>query len=410
MTALKKTQIAISVALLTTTTVHAEERGYITESGINILPLLEVAFSYDDNLGRYSNALDAESSSIITAAPGVEIKSDRGGNSYSATYIIENGYYTNSNDDNYLDHYFATNNFVRVNNRHGLGLNYTFSNQHESRGTGVSAGDDISSAIKEPVKYDRHDANTTYVYGSDNAKGRVELTLDFESLTYKNYRELTNIGGANVSARFKDYAQYGADLAFYYQYLPATQLLVQVDHNRRKYDWNNPNTLQSQDYIDSYYYLGATWDMTGKTTGKVRLGKQHKSYSDSNKDSFGGFSWDLELEWKPVKHSTVELSASQRTQDSDQSFVDIKTHLLNVAWKHYWQEQIYSYVRSEFIRDEYSGDSQTDRILDSRFSLGYELTDTVELAASWNLVDKNSTREANTYDQNVFSISANLLF
>ncbi len=410
MTALKKTQLAISIALLTATSAHAEDRGYITDSGISILPLLEVALSYDDNIGRYSNGLDAETSSIVTAAPGVVIKSDRGGNSYAAAYILENGYYASSHNDNYLDHYFTTNNFVRLNSRHGVGLNYAFSNQHESRGTGISAGDDIAAAITDPVKYNRHDANTTYVYGSENAKGRVELALDFESLTYKNYRELSNIGGSNVSAKFKDYLQYGADLAFYYQYLPATQLLVQVDHNRRKYDWNNPNTDQSQDYIDSYYYLGATWDMTGKTTGKIRVGKQNKSYSDSNKDSFNGFSWDLDLEWKPVKHSTVELAASQKTQDSDQSFVDIKTHLLNVNWKHYWQEQLFTHIGAEFTRDEYSGDSQTDRIFDSKFALGYEIDESVELTASWNLVDKNSTRATNTYDKNVFSLSANLLF
>lgn len=386
-----------------------QSTGYITESGLEVLPIFETGYSYDDNIGRYSSNLSADSSSLYVLKPGVVLKSERNGNQYQFGYQLDSGHYTSSSNDNYTDHAFTTNNFIRFNTRHGLGLDYAFVKEHENRGSGVASGDAIASAISGPVKFQTHDARAVYVFGSEGAKGRIEAAIDYRNLAYTNFRDDISIGGNIVNTTYKDYSQTGVDIAFYYQVLPATQLLIQADINDRTFDLNDTSG-NSQDYIDSYYYLGARWDISGKTTGKIRLGLQDKNYESSARDDFSGFSWDLDLEWKPLSHSTVNISGGQKTTDADQSFTDVEQTSLSLSWKHYWASNIYSNLSYALDNKDYSGSSRKDELTDSILNIGYELYESVELVAGWTHSKNSSPLTNYAYDQNIWSLNANVVF
>ncbi|MEF1186219.1 outer membrane beta-barrel protein, partial [Vibrio sinaloensis] len=180
--------------------------------------------------------------------------------------------------------------------------------------------------------------------------------------------------------------------------------------NNRDYKYDGTDTTTSQDSVDRFLLTGATWDITGKTKGKLRLGFQNKSYSEADKVDFNGFSWDLELEWKPLSYSTVLVSAAQRAKDPEQgsNYVDEKSFDSN--WKHYWRSNLFTNLSFLYIKDDYSESTRTDDLYRLGLGLGYELREDIEIGAGWRLESNDSSIDQNKYNQNVYYVSANLIF
>ncbi|MCP3697566.1 MAG: outer membrane beta-barrel protein [Aliivibrio sp.] len=387
-----------------------ESNGYTTSSGLKVIPLLDVKLEHNDNIGSYSSAENPDSSGMLEVKPGLVLESDRNGNQYQIAYQLVSGNYFDSDTDDYLDHMFTTNNFIKINQRAGIGLNYSYLSLHEDRGTGILAGDNLSTIATKPVKYVIHNVNLTHIYGSQNAQGRIESNVRYEQKTYKNYRNLTDPSFEALSTKYKDYDEFGGAVAFYYNIRPATDLLFEVDLANRHYKLKDPISSQSQDNLNTYYWVGAKWDITGKTLGKVRLGLQNKRYKNAESDDFNGFSWDLDLTWSPLNYSTVTLSASQRADDPDQGTSYITKTSFDAAWKHYWLTHFYSNISLGHINDNYSESSREDKLLETTIALGYELRDYVEISAGWRHENNDSSIATNNYKQNVWYLETNFIF
>ncbi|OAJ95262.1 outer membrane beta-barrel protein [Vibrio bivalvicida] len=410
---MKLNKSTIALSLLTSCACYAahanEERGYVTESGIRITPLFESSLEHNDNIGRFSSSQKPESSGVLVLEPGIAFESDRGGNEHLVAYQISSGTYFDSSDDNFLDHKFITNNFIRLNSKHGVSLNYNLLLLHEERGTGLSAGDSLSTVVTDPVEYLINDINSTYVYGSEGAKGRLELSLGYLDRSYKNYRDISNPNLAQLSTKYKDFDEVSGGSAFYYRVMPATQALFEIELVKRNYDLADPATTRSQDSLDQFYMIGSKWDMSGKTTGKLRLGLQNKDYEDSQKDQFTGFSWDVDLTWNPLEHSQVTLLGGQRVRDPEQGRNYVKDKFLTSGWKHHWKSNFYSDIELLLRNSDYSSSNRDDDFYSNRLALGYTLNDITDLVLGWKYERVNSTINENSYKQNVWYLSVNLV-
>ncbi|MCG9580610.1 outer membrane beta-barrel protein [Vibrio tubiashii] len=387
----------------------SEERGYVTDSGIRVTPLFESSLEHNDNIGRFSSNQSSESSGILVLEPGIALESDRGGNEHLVAYQISSGTYFDSSDDNFLDHRFVTNNFIRLNAKHGVSFNYNLLFLHEERGTGLSAGDTLATIVTDPVEYVINDVNSTYVYGSEGAQGRLELSLGYLDRSYKNYREISDPNLSQLSTKYKDFDEVSGGGAFYYRAMPATQALFEIELVQRSYDLLDPSTNRSQDSLDHFYMVGSKWDISGKTTGKLRLGLQNKDYEDSQKDQFTGFSWDVDLQWNPLEHSEVTLLGGQRARDPDQGSNYVKDLFLSSGWKHYWRSNIYSDVELTLRNSDYSSSNRDDDFYSNRLALGYTFNDITDLVLGWEYERVNSTINENSYKQNIWFMSVNLV-
>ncbi|MDD1792962.1 outer membrane beta-barrel protein [Enterovibrio sp. ZSDZ42] len=406
----KKTLITVALLSYSSLAIANEDNGFSTESGIKVTPLFNAYLEHNDNVGRYSSSESPESSNALIVSPGIMFESDRNGNEYQIAYLLASGTYFDSDEDDFLDHTLTTNNFIQVSQRSGFGINYTYEKSHEARGTGILAGDELTTIATEPVRYALHNANVTHVYGAEDSTGRIESNLRYENKVYENYRDLTAPGFVALSTRFKDYDEVAGSLAFYYKVFPATDLLVEVDLADRQYKLGDPNNGQSQNNLDAYYLVGAKWDITGKTTGKLRLGIQDKNYEDETREDFNGFSWDLDLTWEPLTYSMISISAAQSAIDPDQGNNFINQTSFGASWKHFWLTNVYSDLALNSVDDDYSQSTREDDLIAASFNLGYEFREDTEIRVGWRYEDNDSSIETNRYSQNVWYLGTNLIF
>lgn len=396
----------VSLSTLAAPNVFAlDSEPYRTESGIEITPYFATSYGYDDNITQVSESAQKTSSSLIEITPAISMKAERGENTFAASYALTSGIYTQSSQDNYLDHRFRSDNFLRFNSRNGLALNYSYMYLHEQRGSGISEGDNASNAIDEPLNYDSHDVNSTYVYGSENAKGRLEGSLGYGNRIYKNFRYFEP--APTQSTRFNDYDEKRYAAIFYYQAMPNTELITDISKYDRRYK-HSPLSGSSQDSDTLFYYLGAKWDISGKTNGTIKLGLQDKKFIDTNTKGFKGFSWSAELEWTPKEYSTVTAITSQAAKDPDQDGDYIEEQLFQLGWKHYWSPKVYSHINLAYRDESYVGVNRDEETQFGSLSVGYEVRRWFEFSMNWKNTDKESSFSDYGYKQNYWGINANV--
>lgn len=384
--------------------------GVITESGIILLPTIETKVEHVDNVGRLSTSEQPESSTVSIIKPGITLLSERNGNRYELAYQLSSGSFFESKKDNFLDHHLTSFNRVKINRRNVFQLDYSYTSGHEERGTGLLAGDDFSIAANEPVKFALHDIELFHAFGSKGAKGNIESWLDYKNKKHLNYRNLSRKDSVPYGTRYKDFSQIGGGLAFYYRVSQDTQLLAQVNLFDKKYKLDDPENGQSQDSLNVFYYLGAKWDITGKTSGSLHFGLQSKKFDSSSRNDFTGISWNADLDWRPVEYSIISLTGGMGVNDSSQGNTYVERMKLSTQWQHFWVSNLYSQVRVETTLDEYSESDRQDELKKLNLSIGYRETKDADISVGWRYESNDSTLEDNTYYQNVWYVSARLDF
>jgi len=390
---------------------HANDSGgYTTESGLLITPLLETGATYNSNVGKLSSSNSLTSSMLLEFNPGIALEAERGDSQYALSYQIGAGAYTDSQEDNYLDHQLISQNFFRFGVRHGLAIDYAFRHQHEERGTGVLAGDTLSKIASGPAVYQHHNLHLTYVYGSKGGKGRIETSLLAADKRFTNYRDITDQKFANYSTRYKDYQELGGGVSFLYNLSDSTRSLVEVNHIARNYNLDEPVTNHSQDNQSTFYYVGGSWEISGKTHGNLRIGLQNKRYDDPTKDNFNGLSWKADATWSPVEHSDFIITGSQAAVDPDQGRSYMRSTRFDLQWKHQWNNDFYTLSEYQYSNDDYSSSTRNDHVNTISLSFAHQIEKNLEFKAQWQLENKNSTISEKSYKQHLYSLLLNLTF
>lgn len=364
---------------------------YVTESGIAIVPMVTLGYKHDDNITLSQS--DEESSGIVVLEPGVTVVTERGLSRYSAYYQLKVGEYLDSSIDDYLDHVAGVSAKLDLAVRHRVNLDYRFAYQHEGRGSGISEG--IGGALSELLYVRSNDVDAVYSFGSQGAQGRLDFALAWKNKQYTKLEELT---------RFRNWQELGYGVTFFYRVSSATELLFEIKRKEREYDVLASSGL-SRDNDDTFYYLGAQWDVTGKTTGHARIGYEDKRYDSDERENFDGISWQIGLDYVPVAHAKISLETSRAAKDPDQNGDYVDEALYRVTWEHYWLDRFSSRLGYAYRDESYTGVERDDTTDQFSVSVAYDFRRWLELRAGWELADKSSTRSGIGYQQNVFFLT-----
>ncbi len=393
----KMSSVCFSLAALTSASVMAEvtPNPYVTESGIEVLPFVNVELKHDDNVANVGRNEKSSWANVID--PGVMVKMNPGNNEYILLYRLSQGNYFSSHNDDYTDHLLRLSGNWEFNERNRAGLLYNFNATHEERGTGISDG--AGNALDEVIRYKTNYANAHYGFGGMDATGRLQFNLGYFDKSYSNFRGIT---------QFRDFDEMRYGGAFYYRVAPKTSLIFELLKNDKRYDAVDTTGI-SRDSDDHFAYIGTTWDTTATITGVAKVGYQNKDFKTSNRESFDGFSWDVGLTWQAKEYSKFDFATRYKAKDPDQFGDYIEELYYLAAWQHYWLERLSSNVSWSYIQDDYSGSARKDDTDEYQISLNYDLRRWLQIGLGYRVTQKDSTAANIGYDKNVFSISVNMV-
>lgn len=358
--------------------------------GFAIVPQIYAAAGYDDNI--YNQENDTTSSNIYIVRPSFKFGVDDGINRYGGFYSLSSGSYSNSSDDNYIDHTFGLLAHTEFTDRHRTDFKFSFANLHEDRGSGLSEGN--SSAINEPLKYNELNADGYYQFGGMSALMRIGGGVEFNNKTYQNFTAVTKY---NDLSSLKFYAD--AD----YQVASITYLTFDISTSDINYTHLEPGE-DSQDSVDSRALIGFRWAGLGKTSATMKAGYQYKTFDSDERENFSGSTFELGLTWKPLQYSTFEANFSRDAEDSDTDGDYILVLASSIGWKHQWTEDFDSNLRFNYSDEDYIGYTRIDKTKSLSLGLNYDLTRWMKIQASYQFTNKDSTENSISYDKNAINL------
>ncbi len=379
-----------------------EPLSYKFDSGIELFPNLGIQYRSNDNIARASEDTDRVEITELNGGLAFEVETNRYLGEH--TYALSLGDSSDGRND-YIDQKFDSSNKFELNSRNRLNVNYLFRNQHEERGTGLTASDAFSNLLDEPLEYTFHDIGFNYIYGSQGAKGRIEAGANYRDKRYQNFRDISDSEGS----RFNDFSSVTGHGEFYLRLSPVTYWLLGSRVLLKEYQHQRPSTAAdnnpNKDSNSYFYYTGFSWSLTGKTEGVAKFGVQQKSFDSNSRDDFQGFSWNVKLNWLPQEQTTIAFRTSQAAIDPDQQGdYNLQTTFAFEAIQD-WNSKLSSQFNTTYTLDDYSNGLRNEELLSLGVEGTYQIQRWLGLSAYYQFENNQSSNSSYEYQQNIFGLS-----
>lgn len=380
------------LAVVGTSTQAATKPQAVDMGPVKFIPTLGVTQKRDDNI---FNQPTAEKSSWITQIePQLQFMAEDRANVYAFTYSGDYGVYSGSSDDDYDDHVFSADFKFDFGAMHDASLSASFGMLHDNRGEGSSEGG-VALTRTEPDEYDATGVAGTWEFGRDDARFGVGLAAQYTDVEYQNNR---------VETEFRDRDDTSFSARLYGRLMPKSRFFLEYATTDISYDVlpTNGVALDSDEQVIS---VGIEWDITGKTSGSVKVGQTDKDFDAAARDDGDFTSWEAELSWSPRTYSHFFLSTSRRPSETNGTgnFIDSRTY--QVMWLHDWSSMVHSNVRIASGDDSYDQDPREDDRFDFSASLDYDFRRWLNVGIGYRYSEKDSNIAAFNYEKNVFFIS-----
>ena len=365
--------LPLVTAIISVNAVAVESTGLSLGGGLNFSPA--VSLSTENNSNIYSEETNEESSTINRLTPSLAISGDFGKTTFNAAYQAEQGSYSANSDDDYLDQLTSADASFELTARHQFDIDAAYTKAHDARGS--VAGAEAVNAI-EPDEYSQTTAGFNYIFGSDSSVANVDFYIDTLQKSYDN-NEATTVG--------REYHKNTAGALLSLKASPASEVLFEVRQSEVDYQSNTVD----QDSRIQHLLTGMRWDISGATTGEVKLGRVARSFVGSDKSSGTHLNWEANLTWQPLTYSTVVVSSAQNTNESNGTGNYIAASTTSVSWDHQFSSFITAGISANFGEDEYVKNKRND------LNSGYGINATyspltwmdVDLSASQSLRNSN---------------------
>ena len=389
--ALKKSGIA-AAALLSGWSAHAELGDGFPLGALRVLPSAGLSLVHDSNVALTSNTeID---SFLMIFSPAVRVQGGTDRNHYALTAQSEIARYQSSSIDNYADYGLSAEWQYNPLTRHALGFDGSWERGHDSRGTAAREGD-LALLPLDPDSYDRYGIGAKYRFGAPGARGRLEFNVHRDQIDYRNNRLFTV---------FRDRKDLSLGGSLYWRIAPKTSAVVSVDRVTAKYQ------VATLDSTEHHLLVGLDFDATARTSGGLLFGKSWKRFDDPTRPDFSGTSWRANLKYRLRSYSTLELSTSRDTDETNGFGDFILRRDVTLAWSHQWNSKLGSQVDVGQARDEHRPSARNDDTFFYGFSGQYHFRPWLSLGAGFRDYNRDSDIPALNYrrQQWLLSLEASL--
>jgi hypothetical protein len=188
-------------------------------------------------------------------------------------------------------------------------------------------------------------------YAAPSGKFKFELE-------YSNY----DIDYEDLAASYRNRNDNSFGVSAFYKFWPKTSLFVEYNFSDIDFDGGT-----STDSTEDRYYAGATWDMTAKTRGTLKLGYIEKDFDSPALEDQEGFSVELQTQHHLSPKRGLQINGFRKFNESD--FGDASTFLstgIDIALSQRFTEKWSGTFDVSFENNDYKGFDRTDDL----FGLG----------------------------------------
>ena len=370
----------------------------IKVGGLTVIPGLGLALGSDDNV--YLTNLRRQSSTLEVLSPAAKVIAHDRDNIYSLSYRADLGRYSSASGDNYNDQTISGDADIHISPRASLKVDPELVWSHDPIGTTygyVTPGVALQTAAN---KWRNAGVKGVFSYGSENAKGKVEVEGAYHSIKYLNNRVIT-------VAYDKAVADAGA--TFFYRVRPKTSLLFQA--KEEKISYANPALSIVPNSTQQYYMVGAKWEATAKTTGDLRVGRINKNYDASATPlpNFSGTGWTGNIGWNPETYSRVNLILSKQPEETTLPGSNyILTTSSTLGWDYDLSSRLTSHASYNQYLENFGGIGLHTRANNYALGVSYKMRRWLTTGLSWTNTSKSVDQQiynALIYNRNVFMLT-----
>ncbi|MCY0966959.1 outer membrane beta-barrel protein [Parathalassolituus penaei] len=370
--------------------------GIAMGSGVTFYPSVELSIKDDSNV--YLQSSGNEDSSVVTRLrPNASVVADLGATNLTGYAQVESGSYDLDSDDNYLDTLLMGSAAVELSSRQSLNFDAKLNMAHDPRGTGSTQGAAASSVTK-PNEYDETDLNAAYTYGADSAFANVTGYVGSYGKEYSN-------NAASTDVLNHDKIKFGAKLGL--KVSSATRVLFEARNTTISY---SDSAAAAKEGSELKLLVGASYDVTGKTTAELLVGNSKREFDESTNSSDSRFSWEGKLTWNPVTYSTVSVTTAQSANETTAGGSYTANQTTTVNWNHQFSNYWSMNATAGLSKDDYVGIDRSDKNTNLGLTGIYSPTKNVDVKASLDKAKRSSTSDALDYDQHVIGVAVELAF
>ncbi len=386
------------MAIFATASTQAQDAGRIEAGSFDIIPTFSSSLSYLDNVTSSQDDTPQIYSWRATLAPQLTVATLVDSNPVQLTYRAELGKYFSSQDDDYTDHFLAATGDFELNSRHTIDVSARYEDGHEDRGTGLSIG--VGEAIATPDTYKSTLFDVNYIYGSITSAGQLTFSASRNTFDYDRTEE-------NYLIRDRFINKLGGE--FSYSVSPSTNLVVDVTQSSVRYEYQ-PLDDSIRDSDVTRVLVGATWESTAATTGFAKVGYQEKDFETTERRNFYGTDWEVGIDWQPIEYSTVRLSTSADTRETNGEGDLIRSRDYAVSWNHDWYDYLSTSVGVTTIDNIYvlNDDTiieRTDDFTIYTMSASYQARRWLSISFFYEYSELSSNRDTLGYDRSNVGVS-----
>ncbi len=380
----------LSISLFFSPPSHAAEGLKFGDTDIEIIPWGEIQLQYDDNV--FLDSSDEKDDFIVTLTPGISLEWPFSDHLFKLDYHISYSKYMDNSSQDATSHYLSGE----------LDVNW--------RDVDFTIYDEFSYTYERPSTED-----TDRVKRADNRAGikakfqreRLGIHLGYENFI-RDYRSEDTYDSY-------DRKEHIYSFMLTHQTFPKTDLLFEYDFAQVRYDDNSVRS--DSDYHQ--FLVGATGELTPKTTATIKTGYMFRDYEDAGSTDFDSGVLYADVIHKLSGKDALKLSASRTAYESTYSTNNFyKAENVSATYDHYFTPKLLGFLTGLYQINSYPTETteagETKKRKDLYSSLGaglnYYMKEWLTLTFRIDHIVRDSNFGIFDYDQNLATLSARAEF
>ena len=189
-------------------------------------------------------------------------------------------------------------------------------------------------------------------------------------------------------------------LNVYYKWTPKVDLSV-------GYRYRQTNEQIGFDETNNYFNVGARGEFTPKLSGTLDVGLENYNYSGGSSRNGNSLGFDADLAYEFTPKTSLTFGGSN-SYTSDAFGARERSFSLNSRVSTKFQDELSGYAGLVYQNNGYA--DRTDKYYDGQLGVNYTYNTHVNLVASYDYKRNDSTNAGAKFNDNLFSVTANLRY